>query len=89
MMNATNDQLRNACEAALNSLLKMDMPQQFGDIIAKLQYVIGSYDYDKNPIGLVEIGQKAIPLLNEAKELKPKTVTKKVITDLEKCVAGK
>jgi len=57
------------------------------EIIEKLQFVIGSFDFDQNPIGLYEFGEKALPILTSIKEKNSKLVTKKVIDDLEKALA--
>ena len=81
-MDAKNEKLKNACKAALLTFKKLG-DSEFDEIKSKLEFVIGSYEFDKNPVGLIEFGQKALKLLNEAKKKNPKKVTKKVITDLE------
>lgn len=81
-MDAKNEKLRDACQAALAAFQKLGN-SHYDEISSKLEYVIGSYNFDKNPVGLYEIGNIALDLLNEAKKNNPKKVTKKVITDLE------
>ena len=46
------DNFRNACEAALQVFAKLKI-EKYVDLQAKLDYCIGSYDYDKNPVGLM------------------------------------
>ncbi len=81
-MDAKNQKLRNACQAALNAFKKTG-DHAYAEIQSKLEFVIGSYDFDKNPVGLIEIGAVALNKLNEIKQKDPKKVTKKVITDLQ------
>ncbi len=81
-MNAKNEKLKNACKAALQTLQKLGN-SEYVEIKSKLEFVIGSYEFDKNPVGLVEFGQKTLKLLNEIKKKNPKKISKKVITDLE------
>lgn len=82
-MNKKSEQLRNACQAALVAFNKMKN-EDYSEISSKLEFVIGSYDYDKNPIGLIEYGEKALIMLKDIKTQSPRKVTKKVIEDLEK-----
>lgn len=80
MMN--NEKLRNACEASTQVLNKLNI-DEFNELLANLQYCIGSYDYDKNPSGLYEYGKIALEELKTYKELNPRKVNKKVISNLE------
>ncbi len=81
-MNAKSEKLKNACKAALLTFQKQGNPE-FDDIRSKLEFVIGSYEFDKNPVGLYEFGEKALTILNEVKKKNPRKISKKVITDLE------
>lgn len=80
MMNT--EKLRNACEASTQVLTKLNI-DEFNELLANLQYCIGSYDYDKNPSGLYEYGKIALEELKTYKELNPRKVNKKVISNLE------
>jgi hypothetical protein len=84
-MNAKSEKLKNACNAALLALQKLSLSEH-GDIRSKLEFVIGSYEFDKNPVGLYEFGEKALKILNEVKKKNPKKISKKVIADLETCL---
>ena len=77
--------IRAACELAFTTFQKIDNPK-FADIKGKLEYVIGSYDFDKNPVGLYEIGGLALTVLQKAKEKYGRKITKKLLTDLEKAL---
>ena len=58
-MDTKSERLRDACELAVQTFQKFKHPE-FDDIISKLQFCIGSYNFDKNPAGLVEFGFKAM-----------------------------
>ena len=81
MMNT--EKFRNACEAASQVLAKLNK-DEYNDLQSKLEYCIGSYDYDKNPVGLVEYGEIAIRELKAFKAQNPRKVNQKIIKDLEK-----
>lgn len=81
MMNT--EKFRNACEAASQVLAKLNK-NEFNDLQSKLEYCIGSYDYDKNPVGLVEYGEIAFRELKAFKAQNPRKVNQKIIKDLEK-----
>ncbi len=81
MSNTMN--LRNACEEAVQLFDKLNV-EAHNEIKSKLQYCIGSYDYDQNPSGLYEFGEIALEELKSFKEANPRKVTKKMIDSLEK-----
>jgi hypothetical protein len=82
-MKNQDEALRNACYNAFEFYQKNNSADT-DNIKAKLEFVVGSYDYDKNPIGLFEIGRIALTHLKELKSKNPKKVSKKLIEDLEK-----
>jgi hypothetical protein len=81
-----NDKLRNECQAALDNLKKLDIAKT-SELQAKLEWCIGSYDFDKNPAGLAEFGGQALKELKKIKEKDTKKVTKKMIDGLEGAIA--
>jgi hypothetical protein len=81
-MEKQNNHLRNACHEAALFFKKLGDPKN-NDIQAKLDFVVGSYDFDKNPVGLYEIGANALKILKAIKEKNPKKVSKALITNLE------
>lgn len=82
-MEIQDEKVRNACQKAFLCLKKINDPAD-SLIQSKLEYVVGSYDNDKNPIGLYEIGKLALPILKKIKVKSPRKVTKELITELEK-----
>jgi hypothetical protein len=81
-MDTKSERLRDACEKAAQAFHKLGQPG-FGEIISKLQFCIGSYNYDKNPSGLVEYGFQALEMLREIKKKYPRKVSKELLADLE------
>lgn len=85
-MTKINENLKEACVEAIVAIDKTKA-QEFGEVKAKLEYVIGSYEYDKNPIGLHEIGKIAYTDLVGYKEANPKKVTKKALDKIGKAIS--
>jgi hypothetical protein len=85
-MDTKSDRLRDACEHALQTFQKLKQPE-FDDIISKLAFCIGSYNFDKNPAGLVEFGFKAMEILKEIRKKKPKKISVEVVDSLEESLA--
>jgi len=81
-MENKSEKLRDACQLAMDTLKKLKNPQ-FNEIISKLEFVIGSYNYDKNPVGLIEFVTIALGILKEVKKKNPKKFSKEVINKLE------
>jgi hypothetical protein len=81
-MNTKSEKLRDACELASQTFRKMNK-SDFQEIVSKLEFCVGSYNFDKNPAGLFEYGYKALGMLKEIKKNNPKKVSKAVITSLE------
>ncbi len=79
--------LEKACKDAVAKLQKME-GNQYKDILEKLEWCIGSYNYDKNPEGLVQYGKEASGILKEARQKAPSKVSQKLIEDLDKAIAG-
>ncbi|MBN2174584.1 MAG: hypothetical protein JW731_10655 [Bacteroidales bacterium] len=84
-MNQVNENLRKSCEDAVNAFQKLNN-EAYSDIQSKLQWCIGSYDFDQNPYGLQEYGTKSLDLLKKVKAKEPRKVNKKVIDGLEKAL---
>lgn len=55
---------------------------------ADIEWCLGSYRNDQNPIGLIDMAHKAIAVFKEEQAKKTKGVTAKLISDLEKAVKG-
>ena len=62
-----NQKIENACAAALEKFQKIGK-EKYAEIQSKLEYVLGSYRFDGNPVGLYEVGAKALKDLKKYKE---------------------
>jgi hypothetical protein len=82
-MENQDDKLRDACFEAYLFFETLGDPL-YSEIKSKLEYVIGSYNFDNNPVGLFEIGEIALKNLKEIRRKSPKKVNKNVIDELEK-----
>ncbi|NQU34287.1 MAG: hypothetical protein HQ521_13735 [Bacteroidetes bacterium] len=80
---ANAEKFRNACEDAVLLFTKLNREEQ-ADIKSKLEYCIGSFDHDGNPIGLFEYGAVALNELKSFKAKYPRKVNKTVLVNLEK-----
>lgn len=69
-----------ACVHVLEKLKELDTEHQ---LQADIQWCLGSYTFDHNPVGLYEIVQRAIEIFKVHKGKKTKGVTAKFVTDLE------
>ncbi len=87
MSTTQNEKIEQACREAHEKLVKLD-PETYKELISKLEFVIASYNYDKNPIGLYEIGELALDALKEYKKEKPRAISKKLVEDIEKALEG-
>ncbi|WP_372753730.1 hypothetical protein [Labilibaculum sp.] len=81
-MQQKDEKLRDICQEALTCLNKPGNAA-YDEIKAKLAYVIGSYNYDKNPVGLYEIGALALSALEEISAEKPRKVKKTLLKNLK------
>ena len=84
-MNQVNENLKKNCENAILAFQKLDM-KEFVDIQSKLEWCLGSYNYDNNPEGLFEYSIKSLDTLKKVKTKQPRKVNKKVIDGLEKAI---
>ena len=87
MSNTVNEKLFKNCEIALETLKKVNDPDTT-ELQTKLEWCVGSFSFDGNPVGLHEFGVVALQTLKDIKNENPKKVTKKVIDDLEKSIAS-
>jgi hypothetical protein len=81
-MNTKTEKLRDACELAAQTFRKLST-SEYEAIISKLEFCIGSYNFDKNPSGLYEFGYQALNMLKDVKQKNPRKVNKNVLTSLE------
>lgn len=84
-MNEINEKLKKSCQDAVVAMQKLNT-EETTEVQSKLEWCIGSYEFDKNPVGLHEMGLQSLDLLKEIKQKQPRKVTKKVIDGLEKSI---
>jgi hypothetical protein len=77
----TTDQLLKVSEEVLKKFQSLGIEKQ---LQADLEWCLGSYRHDKNPVGLLGIIDRSITILKGEQLKKTKGVTEKLITDLEK-----
>lgn len=75
--------IEKASSTALKKLQDLGLDTQ---LQADLEWCLGSYKFDKNPVGLYEMTQRAVAVFKEEQQKKTKGVTAKLITDLEKAL---
>ena len=71
---------------ALAKLKSLNIEHQ---LQADIEWCIGSYHADKNPVGLFDMVNRAIVVFKSELQKKTKGVTAKLVSDLEKAVAAK
>jgi hypothetical protein len=77
--------LEAVCTTALEKIKSLQLDAQ---LQADLEWCLGSYRHDGNPVGLVAAAQRSITLLKAEQARKTKGITAKLIGDLEKAVAN-
>ncbi len=82
---AVNQKLEKACKDALAQFEKIG-DEKFYDIRSKLEFVLGSYGFDGNPVGLYEFTKRSSEMLKKYKKNNPRKVPKTVIESMDKAV---
>ena len=78
-----NNNIEKASEEVLQKLQELGLDEQ---LQRDIQWCLGSYRSDSNPVGLYDNLRKALAVLKTEKEKKTKGVTAKMISDVEKFV---
>ncbi len=53
---------------------------------ADIQWCIGSYRFDKNPVGLYQMLERALPVLRAVRTKNARAVAAKLLADIEKAL---
>ncbi|QDH79586.1 hypothetical protein FKX85_11270 [Echinicola soli] len=77
--------LEKTVEATVEKLQRLKIQDQ---LIAELQWCLGSFRNDQNPAGLIEKSSVALEALRAEKERNSRAVSKKLIEDLEKVASA-
>ena len=75
--------IEEACELAFSKLNALDIEHP---LQADLQWCLGSFRADGNPIGLYQMLDRALVVLEREKVAQTKGITAKLITDLSKAL---
>ena len=75
--------LEAAAKDALSKLVSLKIDQQ---LQADLEWCLGSYLHDHNPVGLIESLEKSIAIFKTALARKTKGITAKFVADLERAL---
>jgi hypothetical protein len=70
-------------EDILNKLRDLNIEQ---GLQAEIQWCLGSYRSDKNPIGLYTMAERALVIFKALREKNPKTVSTTLVTAIEKAL---
>jgi len=76
-------------KASLDALAKLKALDIEHQLQSDIEWCIGSYHADKNPVGLFDMVNRAIAVFKLELQKKTKGVTAKLISDFEKAVATK
>jgi hypothetical protein len=73
-------------EEALKTLRGLNIEQS---LQADLQWCLGSYRADKNPVGLYTMAERALVVLKGVREKNPKAVSTKLVGDIAKALKSR
>lgn len=76
-------------KAALDAHAKLTSLNLAEDLRSAIEWCVGSYRYDRNPVGLYETVARAVEVFQQEKAKKTKGVTAPFIAALEKALANR
>ena len=77
------EKLEKACQDAKAKLSSLRIEEQ---LVSEIEWCLGSYSSDGNPIGLSQKAEIALNVLETYKKSKPKKVSKKLIDQIQKAL---
>lgn len=80
---APESAIEKACLTAMAKLKALNIEPQ---LQADIEWCLGSFSHDKNPIGLYEMGERALEVFKSQLDKRTKGVTAKMVADLERAV---
>ena len=78
---SSSDELEKTAEEILKKLQSLDTHKQ---LQADIEWCIGSYRHDKNPVGLLQSIKQSHAVLKDELAKKSKGITAKFVSDVEK-----
>jgi hypothetical protein len=82
----TQDLIVKVCEASLAKLVELDKEFQ---LQSEINWCLGSYNNDQNPVGLYHMAERALAVFKEELSRKTKGVTSKLVGDIEKALKAR
>jgi hypothetical protein len=80
------DLIEKASSEALEKLRALNIESELQN---DLEWCLGSYRADKNPVGLYAMAERALKIFEEEKSKKTKGITTKLISDLQKAIQSR
>ncbi|HEY8936772.1 MAG TPA: hypothetical protein VIM65_16195 [Cyclobacteriaceae bacterium] len=80
------DSIQKVSEETLKKLQSLSIDPK---LQADIEWCLGSYAHDKNPVGLIEMLERSLTVFKNEQAKKTKGVTAKLIGDLEKALVNK
>ena len=80
---SSNTDIEKLSKSILEKLKTLGLDEQ---LQADIEWCLGSYSYDKNPVGLIKAAHNALNLFKTELARKTKGVTAKLISDIEKAI---
>lgn len=75
--------IAEVCQSALNKLRELDLDHQ---LQGEIDWCLGSYASDGNPVGLYQMAERALQDFKNLSVDQPRAVPAKLINDLEKAL---
>jgi hypothetical protein len=72
--------IEKVSKSILAKLKSLDLDHQ---LQSEIVWCLGSYSHDKNPVGLIQTGERAINIFKTELARKTKGITAKFVTDIE------
>lgn len=83
---SSEDQIEKVSVEALKKLQALGIEQELQNDI---EWCLGSYRADRNPVGLYTMAERALNVLKAEQAKKTKGITAKLVSDLEKAVQSR
>lgn len=83
---STDEVIEKICIDGLSKLQALGIEQQ---LQSDIEWCLGSYKHDQNPVGLYEMAAKIAHVYTTERSKKTKGITAKMITDIEKVLESR
>ncbi|PWJ44146.1 hypothetical protein [Sediminitomix flava] len=86
MQKESNQLIEQACVEALEKF-KKTKKNDYTPIIEKIEFLLGSYRYDRNPVGLYEVAEESLSEFKKMRQKNARSVAKKLVENLNKAIS--